>query len=81
MQFPKDFVRIASYLENKSPQECAEFYYLTKHVAGYKAKLKKQSVAVRKRATRNGWLLARQAASSIGYVRLTRFGGCLCELI
>jgi hypothetical protein len=72
-QFPKDFGLIASFLLNKTPQDCATFYYNTKYAVQYKRKLRQQSIALRRRNPRNGWALAVQAAQSVGYVRRRRF--------
>lgn len=66
MQYPKDFSLIASFLTNKTPQDCVAFYYLSKPAAEYKQKLKAQSMALRRRSARNGWALAVQALESVG---------------
>lgn len=65
-QFPKDFPRIASFLPNKSAGECVAFYYDTKHVAGYKHRLKAVNASQRRRGPRNQWLHACGAARDIG---------------
>ncbi len=70
MQYPKDFSLIASFLTNKSPQDCVSFYYNTKPTAEFKQKLKAQSIALRRRSARNGWALAVQAFGAIGYANL-----------
>ena len=77
-QYPKDFALIASFLPYKSAQECVAFYYLAKPAAAFKQKLKAQSVALRRRAARNGWALAVQALEAVGCgdpccARVTRF--------
>ena len=37
--YPKQFGRIAEKLPHKTPKQCVAFYYLHKHLAGYKALL------------------------------------------
>ncbi len=66
LQYPKDFLLISSFLPNKSAQDCVSFYYVSKPAAEYKQKLKAQSLALRKRAARNGWSLAVQAFEAVG---------------
>lgn len=40
IQFPKDFVRIASFLDKKSVSDCVKYYYLTKKRENYKISTK-----------------------------------------
>ena len=82
-QYPKDFSLISSFLPYKSTQDCVAFYYNTKPAAEYKHKLKAQSVALRRRSSRNGWALAVQAFEAVGYavcrVHSSTSMGCMCR--
>lgn len=49
-QSPKNFGFISSFLENKSTEQCVQFYYMTKKTENYKNLLRKQTQANRRRA-------------------------------
>ena len=49
-QCPKNFGYISSFLENKTTEQCVQFYYMTKKSENYKNLLRKQSQANRKKA-------------------------------
>jgi nuclear receptor co-repressor 1 len=52
-QSPKNFGYISSFLENKTTEQCVQFYYMTKKTENYKNLLRKQSQANRRRAKQN----------------------------
>ena len=52
-QSPKNFGFISSFLENKSTEQCVQFYYMTKKTENYKNLLRKQTQANRRRAKQN----------------------------
>lgn len=52
-QSPKNFGYISSFLENKTTEQCVQFYYMTKKAENYKNLLRKQSHANRRRAKLN----------------------------
>ena len=52
-QSPKNFGYISSFLENKTTEQCVQFYYMTKKAENYKNLLRKQSQANRRRAKLN----------------------------
>lgn len=66
MHYPKDFARIASFLPHKNAQDCVAFYYDTKHVAGYKHRLKAAANAHKRRIHRGAWMQACGAARDVG---------------
>jgi len=67
MQYPKDFPTIASFLPNKTASDCIAYYYATKHVAGYKLRLKAAGLAARRKGgAQTGWLQACGAARDVG---------------
>ena len=49
-QSPKNFGYISSFLENKTTEQCVQFYYMTKKSENYKNLLRKQSQANRRKA-------------------------------
>jgi nuclear receptor co-repressor 1 len=49
-QSPKNFGYISSFLENKTTEQCVQFYYMTKKSENYKNLLRKQGQANRRRA-------------------------------
>ncbi len=49
-QSPKNFGYISSFLENKTTEQCVQFYYMTKKTENYKNLLRKQSQANRRKA-------------------------------
>lgn len=49
-QSPKNFGYISSFLENKTTEQCVQFYYMTKKCENYKNLLRKQSQASRRKA-------------------------------
>lgn len=49
-QSPKNFGYISSFLENKTTEQCVQFYYMTKKSENYKNLLRKQSQASRRKA-------------------------------
>ena len=52
-QSPKNFGYISSFLENKTTEQCVQFYYMTKKTENYKNLLRKQTQATRRRAKQN----------------------------
>jgi nuclear receptor co-repressor 1 len=52
-QSPKNFGYISSFLENKTTEQCVQFYYMTKKTENYKNLLRKQSQANRRKAKQN----------------------------
>jgi nuclear receptor co-repressor 1 len=52
-QSPKNFGYISSFLENKTTEQCVQFYYMTKKTENYKNLLRKQTQANRRRAKQN----------------------------
>lgn len=52
-QSPKNFGYISSFLENKTTEQCVQFYYMTKKAENYKNLLRKQSQTNRRRAKLN----------------------------
>jgi len=49
-QSPKNFGYISSFLENKTTEQCVQFYYMTKKSENYKNLLRKQSQTNRRKA-------------------------------
>ena len=64
LQFPKNFSKIASYLVNRSTQDCVEFYYDSKAAISYKALLRE--LDNRRRQIRHNWQFSVPAANSVG---------------
>jgi len=52
-QSPKNFGYISLFLENKTTEECVQFYYMTKKTENYKSLLRKQNQPLRRRARQN----------------------------
>ncbi|CAF5100975.1 unnamed protein product [Rotaria sp. Silwood1] len=52
-QSPKNFGYISSFLENKTTEQCVQFYYMTKKTENYKNLLRKQTQANRRKAKQN----------------------------
>jgi len=52
-QSPKNFGYISSFLENKTTEQCVQFYYMTKKTENYKNLLRKQSQANKRKAKQN----------------------------
>ncbi|CAF0787976.1 unnamed protein product [Rotaria sordida] len=52
-QSPKNFGYISSFLENKTTEQCVQFYYMTKKSENYKNLLRKQAQANRRKAKQN----------------------------
>ena len=52
-QSPKNFGFISSFLENKTTEQCIQFYYMTKKTENYKNLLRKQTQANRRKAKQN----------------------------
>lgn len=66
LHHPKDFRRIASFLKNKSTQDCVAFYYDSKQVVPYKAALKEHTMRRKKRCETVCWDATIQAALAMG---------------
>ena len=49
-QSPKNFGYISSFLENRTTEQCIQFYYMTKKQENYKNLLRKHTLATRRRA-------------------------------
>ena len=64
IQYPKNFSKIASFLTNRSVQDCVRFYYDSKAAIPYKALLREADN--RKRHTRISWVYSIVAAHSVG---------------
>ena len=47
---PKNFSYISSFLENRTTEQCIQFYYMTKKRENYKNLLRKHTLATRRRA-------------------------------
>jgi nuclear receptor co-repressor 1 len=52
-QSPKNFGFISSFLENKTTEQCIQFYYMTKKTENYKNLLRKQTQANKRKAKQN----------------------------
>lgn len=52
-QSPKNFGYISSFLENKTTEQCVQFYYMTKKSENYKNLLRKQSQANKRKTKQN----------------------------
>ena len=52
-QSPKNFGYISMLLENKTTEQCVQFYYMTKKTENYKSLLRKQNQPLRRRARNN----------------------------
>jgi hypothetical protein len=52
-QSPKNFGYISSFLENKTTEQCVQFYYMTKKTENYKNLLRKQGQNTRRKAKQN----------------------------
>jgi nuclear receptor co-repressor 1 len=52
-QSPKNFGYISSFLENKTTEQCVQFYYMTKKTENYKNLLRKQTQANKRKAKQN----------------------------
>lgn len=63
-QSPKNFGYISSFLENKTTEQCVQFYYMTKKTENYKNLLRKQSQATRRRAKQNATTTTTTVTSS-----------------
>jgi hypothetical protein len=64
VQFPKNFHKIASFLRNRTTQDCVRFYYDSKAVVPYKALLRESDN--RKKRVRVQWGYSIVAANSVG---------------
>jgi hypothetical protein len=64
MQFPKNFPKIASFLTNRSTQDCIKFYYDSKTEIHYKQLLREFDN--RKRNVKIQWVQSTDAAESVG---------------
>ncbi|KAI3648167.1 hypothetical protein MP228_006021 [Amoeboaphelidium protococcarum] len=67
MEYPKEFGRIASFLPNKSSQDCVQYYYLNKKSLKLKA-LTKQALALKNRKRKKA-LAQQQSADNQGFER------------
>ena len=65
MQYPKDFRKIATFLRNKSTNDCVRYYYNTKKEVDYKQLLREQHTR-RKSQRRPSWRMTAQAAEQAG---------------
>ena len=66
LQYPKDFRKIASYLKNKTTQQCIEFYYNSKPAVPYKLALKEHLMRRKRKGDYGTWDASIQAALSVG---------------
>ena len=64
IQYPKNFSKIASFLKNRTVQDCVRFYYDSKAVIPYKALLREADN--RKKHIRLSWVHSINAAKSVG---------------
>ena len=64
--YPKNFHKIASFLHNRSTQDCIKFYYDSKAVIPYKALLREHDN--RRKNVRFNWSFSLTSASSVGTV-------------
>ena len=63
-QSPKNFAYISSFLENKTTEQCIQFYYMTKKTKNYKYLLRKQ-VQVNRRKTKQNASMATHIESRL----------------
>uniref|UniRef100_A0A7S1G4K6 SANT domain-containing protein n=1 Tax=Bicosoecida sp. CB-2014 TaxID=1486930 RepID=A0A7S1G4K6_9STRA len=66
LQHPKNFHKIAKHLANKDARDCVSFYYDVKKLAGFKRLLREHGTAMRRRETRDGWIVVVRAAQAMG---------------
>lgn len=66
LQYPKNFFKVAAGLANKDARDCVSFYYDVKKLAGFKRLLRQHGTALRRRETRDGWIVVVRAAQAIG---------------
>eukprot|EP00750_Incisomonas_marina_P007640 INCI15017.8.p1 GENE.INCI15017.8~~INCI15017.8.p1 ORF type:complete len:1146 (-),score=228.07 INCI15017.8:55-3492(-) len=63
LKYPKDFRKVAEFLENRTARECVAFYYDTKFQIPYKLLLEEQQS--RRKETRNAWAIANKTLDLI----------------
>ena len=68
IQYPKNFSKIASFLTNRTVQDCIRFYYDSKAAIPYKSLLRESEN--RKRHLRIAWIQSINAATSVGMLYL-----------
>jgi len=68
LQFPKDFRRIASFLRNKTTQDCIAFYYDSKQTVPYKGALKEHILRRKRKGEYQVWDASIQSAVSCGAI-------------
>jgi hypothetical protein len=64
IQYPKDFRKIASFLANKSTEECVTFYYNSKKDVNYKMLLHEH--LLRRRGSKKSWTVTATSARNAG---------------
>ena len=70
-QSPKNFGFISSFLENKTTEQCIQFYYMTKKTENYKNLLRKQTQANKRRAKQNTSTMTATMVSSSTTIETT----------
>ena len=68
MQHPKDFRKIASFLRNKTAQDCVAYYYDSKKTVPYKFALKEFVMRRKRRGNYHVWDATIQAAVASGAI-------------
>jgi hypothetical protein len=68
MQHPKDFRKIASFLRNKTAQDCVAYYYDSKKTVPYKFALKEFVMRRKRRGDYHVWDSTIQAAMASGAI-------------
>ncbi|CAF3900416.1 unnamed protein product, partial [Rotaria magnacalcarata] len=71
-QSPKNFGYISSFLENKTTEQCVQFYYMTKKTENYKNLLRKQSQANRRKARQNATTTTVTSSTTIETTLVTK---------
>jgi hypothetical protein len=72
-QSPKNFGYISSFLENKTTEQCVQFYYMTKKTENYKNLLRKQSQANKRKAKQNAATTTTTTVTSSTTIETTLF--------
>ncbi|CAF4858057.1 unnamed protein product [Rotaria sp. Silwood1] len=71
-QSPKNFGYISSFLENKTTEQCVQFYYMTKKTENYKNLLRKQSQAKTRKTKQNTTTTVTSSTTTIETTLVTK---------